>query len=201
MNDDGSRKSTASDAAKRRFFGRAAQAAMLGGLLAGYGGLAAIAARFLYRAPPAREDADWHFVGTVRALAPGDSLEFESPSGRRTVIARQQDSRDGPVFLALSSVCPHLGCIVHWEAADRRFVCPCHNGIFDPSGKAIAGPPFKAGQTLTRYATEVRRGLLFVKIPPDAMAMGRPTHARQAGRDPCLERRPLRLRRSKRDRG
>jgi Rieske Fe-S protein len=65
----------------------------------------------------------------------------------------------------LSSVCPHLGCQVFWEAAKDRFFCPCHNGVFDASGKATAGPPAEANQTLTQYPTKILNDALYVMAP------------------------------------
>ncbi len=46
---------------------------------------------------------------------------------------------DGEV-IQLSAVCPHLGCIVHWNEAETSWDCPCHGSRFDTSGKVLAGP-------------------------------------------------------------
>ena len=41
----------------------------------------------------------------------------------------------------LSATCTHLGCQVRWDAGSKKFLCPCHGGEYDASGRVIAGPP------------------------------------------------------------
>jgi nitrite reductase/ring-hydroxylating ferredoxin subunit len=138
---------------------------MAGGLAAGYGTFFALAGRFLY---PIGENLAWLYVSTVDAIAPGDSLSFESPGGVKVVIKRQSDALAAPAadeFIALSSTCPHLGCRVHWEAHNNRFFCPCHNGQFDPTGKPTGGPVLAAQQSLPRYRLRVENGMLFIEMP------------------------------------
>jgi len=48
----------------------------------------------------------------------------------------------------LSAVCPHLGCEVPWNAAEGRFVCPCHGSQFAPDGSLLQGPALRGMDTL-----------------------------------------------------
>lgn len=136
---------------------------MAGGLAASYGTLAVMAGRFLY--PTEDESVGWQFVSAVDGFPTGKSLEFTSPSGVKVVIARQSDEEKAESFMALSSICPHLGCQVHWEPHNDRFFCPCHNGAFDPQGQPTEGPPASANQPLMRFRLKIENGLLFVLAP------------------------------------
>ncbi|MCA9216218.1 MAG: Rieske (2Fe-2S) protein [Planctomycetales bacterium] len=144
---------------------------MLGGLIAGYGRLVGYVGQFLY--PTGRGATAWQFVATLDSLRLGESLAFTTSTGAKLVVARQSDGdNDGDSadnFIALSSVCPHLGCAVHWESQNNRFFCPCHNGAFDASGKATEGPPAAAKQELSRYPLKVEKGLLYVEVPTETV--------------------------------
>ena len=56
---------------------------------------------------------------------------------------------EGPVILekadnevrALSAICTHLGCTVQWHPEEKKFICPCHQGIYDFNGNVVSGPP------------------------------------------------------------
>jgi Rieske Fe-S protein len=153
---------------RRELLARAASIAMAGGLVAGYGAAAAMAGRYLYPAKAAEER--WLFVATVKKLAPGASLPFRTPLGQTVTIARQTPGETADDFVALSSTCPHLGCQVHWEQANDRFFCPCHNGVFDPAGKATSGPPADAGQDLPQFPLKVEKGLLYIRVAVEGLA-------------------------------
>ena len=43
-------------------------------------------------------------------------------------------------LIELSAVCPHLGCIVRWNSAERSWDCPCHGSRFDCRGRVLHGP-------------------------------------------------------------
>ena len=68
--------------------------------------------------------------------------------------------KKGSTVQALSAICPHLGCIVPWNAARNEFVCPCHGGVFGPDGSYRSGPPRRGMDTLE---TKVTNGQVTVK--------------------------------------
>jgi len=45
---------------------------------------------------------------------------------------------------ALSAICPHMGCVVHWNNAEESWDCPCHGSRFNVCGDVIEGPAYKA---------------------------------------------------------
>jgi Rieske Fe-S protein len=70
------------------------------------------------------------------------------------MIAAYRDSKGG--LHEMSAVCNHLGCIVHWNAAETTWDCPCHGSRFDRFGKVINGP---ANRDLERFgASKMRTG-------------------------------------------
>jgi menaquinol-cytochrome c reductase iron-sulfur subunit len=84
--------------------------------------------------------------------------------GKTTVYVRARNDEIDPApnppgydeqFIAVSTRCMHLGCPVRFIAAARRFVCPCHGGVYDFSGKVEGGPPVRP---LDRFYTRVRGG-------------------------------------------
>ena len=166
---------------RRGFLARISSLGMLAGLAASYGTAGAFGARYLYPARP-RAKA-WMFVARVADLRLGASIEYSTPGGERVAIARQGESGELSDFVALSSTCPHLGCQVHWEAANDRFFCPCHTGTFDKDGVGTGGPPGDAGQSLPRYPLEIREGLLYIEVPIDRvdLALGPPPERDEHG--------------------
>jgi len=41
---------------------------------------------------------------------------------------------------AINAVCTHLGCVVPWNRAANKYICPCHGSQYDFTGKVIRGP-------------------------------------------------------------
>lgn len=153
---------------RRHFFSKLITWLMTGGIFAGYGFFASIGARFLYPAKPRK--TGWVYVIDTKRMKVGDSLSYVSPVGSKIAIARTAETGYARDFIALSSVCPHLGCQVHWESQNNRFFCPCHNGAFNPAGKAIAGPPAEMNQALMQFPLRVESGTLFIEVPLEKLA-------------------------------
>lgn len=72
---------------------------------------------------------------SVRELECNHGMIVKSKHGK---VAAYRDSL-GKVHKR-SAVCPHMGCIVRWNDAERTWDCPCHGSRFQPTGEVIAGP-------------------------------------------------------------
>jgi len=53
-------------------------------------------------------------------------------------------------FHEFSAVCPHLGCIVHWNHAEKSWDCPCHGSRFSKYGEVLNGPAITNMQALSQ---------------------------------------------------
>lgn len=92
-----------------------------------------------------RHYAEWlkpQASGSVDDLVPGTGMVVQR--GRRKLAISRDDQG---ALIACSAVCPHLGCIVHWNSQERSWDCPCHGSRFSPSGEVLNGP---AGRGLAR---------------------------------------------------
>jgi menaquinol-cytochrome c reductase iron-sulfur subunit len=146
----------------------------LGGLLtagaAGVGALLTIpVVRVVLHPVLARTtEKSWSDVGKADEFqgtsAPVQRLvQIEQLDGWRRTVSQK------PVYVArdsageltvLSAVCTHLGCTVPWVDKQNKFVCPCHQAIFDPTGKLIGGP---APRGMDVLPTKIEEGVLKVQ--------------------------------------
>jgi glycine/D-amino acid oxidase-like deaminating enzyme/nitrite reductase/ring-hydroxylating ferredoxin subunit len=80
---------------------------------------------------------DWLVALTRRTdgLAPGSGVVVHR--GMSPVAVHRDEA--GRLHTR-SAVCPHLGCIVAWNAAEKSWDCPCHGSRFAPSGEVLNGP-------------------------------------------------------------
>jgi cytochrome b6-f complex iron-sulfur subunit len=123
--------------------GAPARRDFLGKLGKGLGILAAVeilAVVVAYLAPGkggAGRGADLVVAGPVAEFTPSSVRAFP---GGKFYLVRLADGG----FLALSSRCTHLGCMVPWDAKQRAFPCPCHASRFDERGDVLAPPATRA---------------------------------------------------------
>lgn len=61
--------------------------------------------------------------------------------------------------VAFDHHCTHLGCPLSWSAGAKRFLCPCHGGEFDVTGRVKAGPP---PRSMLGYETRIDAGEVMV---------------------------------------
>lgn len=57
--------------------------------------------------------------------------------------------RQGETVHARSLLCSHQLCRVNWVEAERRYRCPCHEGLFAEDGTVVYGPPTRPLRELT----------------------------------------------------
>jgi glycine/D-amino acid oxidase-like deaminating enzyme/nitrite reductase/ring-hydroxylating ferredoxin subunit len=86
----------------------------------------------------ARQYADWLTAGDVKSA---DQIAPDSGAVMRRGLHKIAVYRDAQgVLHERSAACPHLGCVVNWNRAEKTWDCPCHGSRFDPRGKVLNGP-------------------------------------------------------------
>lgn len=73
--------------------------------------------------------------GDLERVAPdsGQVMEFK---GKKMAVYKAPNGE----IKALSALCTHLGCTVHWNGLEKSWDCPCHGSRFDTEGEVIEGP-------------------------------------------------------------
>jgi Rieske Fe-S protein len=69
--------------------------------------------------------------------------------------------RKGDKVVAFNAECPHLGCKVGYDAAQKHFACPCHESAFSQDGDRLGGP---APRSLDPLETRVVDGKIEVRF-------------------------------------
>jgi cytochrome b6-f complex iron-sulfur subunit len=112
----------------------------------------------------------YRFLEYLYPVVPPSKL-VEVPAGTPDDIpaegVRLVQLPEGPVMLqkagnevrALSGICTHLGCTVQWHPEEKKFICPCHQGIYDFNGNVLSGPP---PRPLEKRPVKLRDGQVFV---------------------------------------
>ena len=66
-------------------------------------------------------------------LGEGKLVKYEGKT-----IAAYRESHEK--FHLLNPTCPHMGCNVLWNTAEKSWDCPCHGSQFAPDGAVFNGP-------------------------------------------------------------
>ena len=92
------------------------------------------------------ENKDYPFYLVRDRLAGGeesDLAQLQPGEGKIVRLGKEKVAAyremDGTVK-KLSPVCPHMGCMVHWNGAEKTWDCPCHGSRFAPNGERLGGP-------------------------------------------------------------
>lgn len=134
---------------RRGFLG--ALTVMLGGVIAALASVPVLGSLLSpLRTQPNKDAGDAPIpVGNVSEFTVGVPRRVElirsvtdawSRSEATTVGAAWVTRREDGTFLALSTICPHLGCGVNLDKQRNQFACPCHTSAFSLAGSREAGP-------------------------------------------------------------
>lgn len=69
------------------------------------------------------------------AIGKGQGKIVEAGSDK---VAVYRDDNDQ--LHAVSAICTHMKCVVHWNNAERSWDCPCHGSRFSHHGDVLEGP-------------------------------------------------------------
>ena len=78
-------------------------------------------------------DGFWAEVARVDDVPPGSAIRFSTAAFDGFVV------NDGGTIRALSSVCTHMGCTLHFRPDWEDLRCPCHDASFDLAGRLANG--------------------------------------------------------------
>lgn len=84
---------------------------------------------------------DYLFYGEakeIKDIKPGEGKTM-TLNGEKVAVHRDTAGR----LHVVSSVCTHMGCIVHWNNAEKSWDCPCHGSRFATNGTVLEGPAIK----------------------------------------------------------
>ncbi|HIZ76256.1 MAG TPA: FAD-dependent oxidoreductase [Firmicutes bacterium] len=76
-----------------------------------------------------------HHIGNLE----NDHAKIIDHHGSLVAVYRDSNGKD----TAVSGVCSHLGCAVHWNSDEKIYECPCHGSCFDAHGRLLGGPALK----------------------------------------------------------
>ncbi|HSI86124.1 MAG TPA: FAD-dependent oxidoreductase [Candidatus Methylacidiphilales bacterium] len=72
---------------------------------------------------------------TIAQLKPGEGKVIKHNGKEAAAYCNEE----GEVCMH-SAVCPHMGCTVAWNNAEKTWDCPCHGSRFSADGEVMGGP-------------------------------------------------------------
>jgi len=122
---------------RRNFLDLVVKACLAGSALMGFGMILKYLGYQTEESPPSEYDL---------------GLASDYPLGSRITVQPAQAIiiHDNQGYIAISLVCPHLGCRV--DVTGDGFACPCHGSRFMPDGSLLNGP---ASKSLTVLQVEI----------------------------------------------
>lgn len=85
-------------------------------------------------------------------------------AARNVVLGAAWIRRTAPdQWVALSAICPHLGCSIGWDTGAGNFLCPCHDSRFSPEGARLTGPSERGMDGLPLEVKDGRLQLTWVR--------------------------------------
>ena len=87
------------------------------------------------------------------SLEPGRGMVVKA-NGQKLAVYRDEAGS----VQAVSAVCTHMGCIVHWNQVEKSWDCPCHGSRFDTCGDIIEGPALSPLAAVDMEALPPRTG-------------------------------------------
>jgi cytochrome b6-f complex iron-sulfur subunit len=76
--------------------------------------------------------------GWLATHLPGSRELVEGIKGDATYLVVKEDKTIQD--FGIVAVCTHLGCVVPWNKAENKFICPCHGSQYNADGKVVRGP-------------------------------------------------------------
>ncbi|KAG6554404.1 hypothetical protein Mapa_004321 [Marchantia paleacea] len=76
--------------------------------------------------------------GWLKTHQAGDRTLAQGLKGDPTYLVVENDG--SLATYGINAVCTHLGCVVPFNNAENKFICPCHGSQYNNQGKVVRGP-------------------------------------------------------------
>jgi Rieske Fe-S protein len=116
-------------------------------------------------AVPVAEHDEFNAVGGAVVVA---VPEVESVGGKIIVVRSAENT-----YNAIAAKCTHKGCIIGYDADNKRFECPCHGSQYGLDGSVLHGPTVKP---LQAYSVSIANGIVSISIGGGAVMPADSTH-------------------------